>query len=83
LSDAVLENINGAIVKFNKVLDSVKTAVENFDPSQYKDIMKLAQTANTFGTTKEDFIDGIIKNLPKKDTKTNTENVVPLSPTED
>lgn len=84
LSDDIVLRINSVLDGINELLDSVKTAVVNFDPSQYKDIMKLAQTANTFGITKEDFIDGIIKNLPKKDVKTNTENITPIpSPTED
>jgi hypothetical protein len=59
----------------SSLLESVKNAVDNFDPSKYSDIIKLAQNANKFNVTKDDFIDSIVKNLPKNDSKNEQKDV--------
>jgi len=75
------------ILSVTNVIDSVRKMVETFDPSQYKDIIELAKNANKFNVTKNDFINGIVKNLPKKeDNKAETstdkvDNITPISPT--
>ena len=72
------------ILSVTSVIDSVRKMVENFDPSQYKDIIELAKNANKFNVTKNDFINGIVNNLPKKEenkaeVKDNSaDNVTPL-----
>lgn len=55
------------ILSVTSVIDSVRKVVENFDPSQYKDVIELAKNANKFNVTKNDFINGIVNNLPKKE----------------
>ena len=55
------------ILSVTNVIDSVRKMVENFDPSQYKDVIELVNNANKFNVTKNDFINGIVKNLPKKE----------------
>lgn len=74
------------ILSVTNVIDSVRKVVENFDPSQYKDVIELAKNANKFNVTKNDFINGIVNNLPKKEESKATDkvdNVTPIpSPTE-
>ena len=77
------------ILSVTNVIDSVRKMLETFDPSQYKDVIELAKNANKFNVTKNDFINGIVKNLPKKEenkveTKSDkVDNVTPIpSPTE-
>ena len=75
------------ILSVTNMIDSIRKMVETFDPSQYKDIIELAKNANKFNVTKNDFINGIVNNLPKKDVnkaETSTDkvdNITPISPT--
>jgi len=73
------------ILSVTNVIDSVRKMVETFDPSQYKDIIELAKNANKFNVTKNDFINSIVKNLPKKEENkaevknSSVDNVTPIS----
>ena len=78
------------ILSVTNIINSLKESINNFDPSQYKDIIELAKNANKFNVTKNDFINGIVKNLPKKEenkaeTKSDkVDNITPIpSPIED
>ena len=99
VSDEVLENVNCAIVKFNKVLDSIKSAVENMDMSKGKEIIDTAINMNKAGLNDSiKNVDAILKYYQKNASTQNIDkneqnkveneqkdnlNVIPLSPTEE
>ena len=92
LSDEVLENINGSIVKFNKVIDSIKSSVENMDMSKGKDLIEMAMKMNKAGLNDSgEIIDAIVKNASTQNNDENEQNAVaneqkdnvtPISPIE-
>jgi len=61
--------VNGIV----EVLDSIHSAVENMDMGKSKEILDFVSKMS--GTKQSDFVDSIVKNLPKKNDK-NVQNVL-------